>query len=186
MSKPATLLENLCRHALSHGFRALGVEYKGGHEWVSLRKGDTAIGIANFASSGSDAKELRENLAAARKKPVRCAIDGEVWILTVAAYDSFGEEAYSVEIDPAPSPDPAVAPRFTTKQGQYLAFIYNYSKIHGRAPSELDLQGYFQTTPPTIHDMIKMLELRGFIKRTPGQARSIQVLVRPEHLPTLG
>jgi DNA-binding MarR family transcriptional regulator len=69
--------------------------------------------------------------------------------------------------------------------GQYLAFIYNYSKIHGRVPAESDLQRYFQTTPPSVHQMIKTLELRGFIERTPGQARSIRLLVRPEHLPTL-
>ena len=52
--------------------------------------------------------------------------------------------------------------------------------------AETDLQRYFQTTPPTVHDMIKMLELRGFIERTPGQARSIRLLVRPDDLPVLG
>ena len=25
-------------------------------------------------------------------------------------------------------------PRYTEKQGQYLAFIYYYAKIHGRSP----------------------------------------------------
>jgi repressor LexA len=35
---------------------------------------------------------------------------------------------------------PAHAP-YTEKQGQYLAFIYYYTKIHGRSPSESDLQG---------------------------------------------
>ena len=139
-----------------------------------------------FASSSPDAKELRENLYAARKKPVRTAIGGRVWILTVGVYDSFGEAAFLVRIDPAPKLDPSVAPPFTKKQGQYLAFIYNYSKIHGRAPAESDLQGYFQTTPPSVHQMIKTLELSGFIERTPGQARSIRLLVRPDHLPTLG
>ena len=34
--------------------------------------------------------------------------------------------------------------------------------------------------------MIKTLELGGFIERTPGQARSIRLSVRPEHLPVLG
>ena len=36
----------------------------------------------------------------------------------------------------------------TDKQGQYLAFIYYYTKIHGRPPSEADLQGYFGVSPP--------------------------------------
>jgi len=33
--------------------------------------------------------------------------------------------------------------------------------------------------------MIKTLELNGLIERTPGQARSIRLLVLPEHLPAL-
>jgi hypothetical protein len=101
----------------------------------------------------------------------------------VSVYDSFGEDAFRVRIDPAAKLDPRVAPPFTKKQGHYLAFIYNYSKIHGRALAEMNLQQYFQTPPPSVHQMIKTLELSGFIERTAGQARSIPLLVRPEHLP---
>lgn len=186
MSKPKTLLEELCEHALSCGAQSIEVEYKDGREQVFALKGGIALNTANFASRSPDARELRENLYAARKKPARTAIGGEVWILKVDVYDSFGEDAFRVRIDPAPKLDPSVSPPFTKKQGQYLAFIYNYSKIHGRAPAESDLQRYFQTTPPAVHQMIKTLELGGFIERTPGQARSIRLLVRPEHLPTLG
>ncbi len=75
--------------------------------------------------------------------------------------------------------------RFTEKQGQYLAFIYNYSKIHGRPPAEADLERYFKTTPPTIHQMILKLERNGLITRVPGQARSIRLLIQPEELPVL-
>ena len=42
----------------------------------------------------------------------------------------------------------AVKARYTRTQGQYLAFIYYYSKIHGRPPAEADIQRYFKTTPP--------------------------------------
>jgi hypothetical protein len=185
MSKPKTLLEDLCQHALSCGAQSIEVAHKDHLEWVFAHKGETAFATANFPSSSRDAKELRANLDAARKRPVRTAIGGEVWILRVEVYDSFGEEAFRVHIDPAPKLDPSVAPPFTDKQGQYLAFIYNYSKIHGRAPAESDLQRYFQTTPPSVHQMIKTLELRGFVARTPGQARSMRLLVRPEHLPML-
>jgi hypothetical protein len=76
MGKPVTLLEGLCGHALSFGAEALNVEYKDGREWVSMMKGGTGISIANYASSSADAKELHENLYAARKKPLRTAIDG--------------------------------------------------------------------------------------------------------------
>ena len=186
MGKPKTLLEDLCVHALSCGADSLEVKYENGRQWVFASKGDTSFSTANYRSSSRNAKQLRENLYAARKKPVRTAIGGQVWILKVEVHQSFDEDAFRVRIDPAAKLNPSVAPPFTKKQGQYLAFIYNYSKIHGRAPAEMDLQQYIQTTPPSVHQMIKTLELSGFIERTPGQARSIRLLVRPEHLPTLG
>jgi len=185
MGKPATLLEGLCGHALSFDAEGLDVENKDGCEWVYMMKGGTGIGIANYDSSSADARELRENLDAARKRPVRAAIGGRVWILKVRVYDSFGDRAFEVTFHPAPALDPAVAPPFTKKQGQYLAFIYNYSKIHRKAPAELDFQRHFGVSPPTVHQMIQTLELKRFIARTPGQARSIRLLVPPEHLPRL-
>ena len=186
MGKPVTLLEGLCGHALSLGAQSIGVEYKDRREWVFAYRSGAGIGIANYASSGADAKELRGNLAAAAKKPVRTVLGGQVFILRVRAFDSFGEEAFEVTIDPAPKLDPSVAPSFTAKQGQYLAFIHNYIKIHREAPSESDLERYFRVSPPSIHAMIKTLERNGLIERKPGQARSIRLLVRPEHLPGIG
>jgi hypothetical protein len=185
MGKPTTLLEGLCGHALSFGAEALEVEYKDGRDRVVMKTGALAVGIASYKSSSADAKELRENLCAARKKPVRTAVNGQVWILKVRVYDNFGEDAFEVKIEPAPKLDPAALPPFTKKQGQYLAFIYNYAKIHRQAPSELDFQRHFQVTAPSIHQMILTLELKRFIERTPGQARSIRLLVAPEHLPLL-
>lgn len=185
MGRPATLLEGLCAHALSLGAQSIEVEYKDSREWVFAQRGGTGISIANFASSSADGKELRGNLYAAAKKPVRTVIDGQVYILKVRVFDSFGEDAFEVSIDPAPKLDPSMAPRFTAKQGQFLAFIYNYTKIHGQAPAELDLERYFQVSAPAIHDMIKTLERNGLIEKTPGQARSIRLLVQPKHLPKL-
>ena len=74
---------------------------------------------------------------------------------------------------------------YTAKQGQYLAFIHYYFKIHGRAPSEADMQQYFRVSPPSVHQMVLTLERRGLITRTPGQARSIGLLIPREHLPDL-
>jgi hypothetical protein len=185
MGKPATLLEGLCGHALSLGAQSISVEYKDHREWVFADRGGIGVGIANYASSSPDAKELRENLYAATKKPVRTVLGGQVCILRVRVFDSFGEDAFEVTIEPAPKLDPSVPPAFTAKQGQYLAFIYNYTKIHGKAPAETDLERYFRVSPPSIHEMIKTLQRNGLIERTPGQARSIRLLVRPEHLPRL-
>ena len=186
MGKPTTLLEGLCSHARLLGAQSIDVEYKDGREWVIANKGSIGIAIANYKSSSADAKELRGNLYAAAKKPTRTVIGGQVCILKVRVFESFGEDAFEVTIDPAPKLDPSVAPSFTAKQGQYLAFIYNYTKIHGQAPAESDLERYFRVSPPAIHDMIKTLERNGLIGRTPGQARSIRLLVRTEHLPRLG
>ena len=74
---------------------------------------------------------------------------------------------------------------YTATQGQYLAFIYYYTKIHGRSPSEADMQGYFQVSPPSVHQMVLGLERRGFIGRTPGQGRSLKLLLPREQLPEL-
>jgi len=41
--------------------------------------------------------------------------------------------------------------KYTTKQGQYLAFIHYYTKIHGYPPAEADLGRYFKVTPPAVH-----------------------------------
>ena len=73
----------------------------------------------------------------------------------------------------------------TERQGQYLAFIYYYTKINRRAPAEADIQRYFSVSAPSVHQMILNLEAAGFVERTAGQARSIRVLVPPNQLPSL-
>ena len=83
-----------------------------------------------------------------------------------------------VSIRPAP-------PVFTEKQGQYMAFIYAYSRVLGRPPAEADMQRKFEVTAPSVHQMVLTLEREGFIRRAPGAARSIEVLLAPELLPVL-
>lgn len=82
------------------------------------------------------------------------------------------------------SPSPS-QPRFTPKQGQYLAFIYAYTRVLGRPPAEADLQRHFRVSPPTVHQMLLTLERRGLIRRQPGVARSIELLIDPDSLPVL-
>ena len=74
---------------------------------------------------------------------------------------------------------------FTQKQGQYLAFIYAYTRLNRRPPAEIDMQRYFQVSPPSVHQMVLTLEREGFIRRQPGVARSIEMLVDPQCLPVL-
>ncbi len=74
---------------------------------------------------------------------------------------------------------------FTERQGQYLAFICAYSRMFRRPPAETDMQRHFRVSPPSVHQMVLTLERAGLIRRQPGVARSIELLVAPEDLPIL-
>jgi DNA-binding MarR family transcriptional regulator len=76
-------------------------------------------------------------------------------------------------------------PRFTLKQGQYLAFIHAYRRLLGRSPAEADMHVFFRVTPPAVHQMVLSLEKAGLITRTPGKARSIELALDPADLPEL-
>ncbi len=77
------------------------------------------------------------------------------------------------------------AKAFTPKQGQYLAFIHLYTRLHRQPPAEIDMQLYFRVSPPSVHQMVLTLERTGFIRRQPRTARSIELLVDPKCLPEL-
>ena len=74
---------------------------------------------------------------------------------------------------------------YTYKQGQYLVFIYWYTKLNRRPPAELDMQEYFRTTPPSVHQMVLTLDRKGLISRIPGTPRTIRVLLDRDELPDL-
>ena len=74
---------------------------------------------------------------------------------------------------------------FTEKQGDYLAFIYAYSHMFRCAPAEADMQRHFRVSPPSVHQMVVTLERAGLIRRQPGVARSIELLIPPEQIPIL-
>jgi repressor LexA len=74
---------------------------------------------------------------------------------------------------------------YTETQGQYLAFIYYYTKIHGVPPAEADMHRYFNVSAPAVHNMVVTLEKRRLISRTPGAGRSIQLLLTRDQLPDL-
>ena len=76
-------------------------------------------------------------------------------------------------------------PSFTPKQGQYLAFIDAYTRVHRRPPAEREIQRHFGVPPASVHQMILTLERAGFIRRQPGVPRSIELLIPAEDLPVL-
>jgi hypothetical protein len=181
MGSAKTLLGDISDYAYSQGAESLAVEYDDGELVVYACVGNTAISIASFKRSSKDARELRGNLYDAAKKPANAMVRGRPVKLQVERSESFGEDVFKVT---AVSAAPAVR-RFTAKQGQYLAFLHHYSKIHRRAPSEAELQEYFRVSPPSVHNMIITLERNGLIERTPGEARSVRVLAPAESLPPL-
>lgn len=74
---------------------------------------------------------------------------------------------------------------FTPRQGQFLAFIHLYRKLHRRGPAEADLVTFFRVTPPAAHGMVVKLEELGLVTRDEGVARSVRVAIPAEALPEL-
>ncbi len=74
---------------------------------------------------------------------------------------------------------------FTDRQGQFLAFIHLYRRLHRQGPSEKEMAQYFRLTPPSVHGMIVKLDELGLIVREAGVARSVQVAVPEEEVPVL-
>ncbi len=74
---------------------------------------------------------------------------------------------------------------FTDRQGQFLAFIHLYRKLHRQSPSEKELAQYFRLSPPSVHSMIIKLDQLGLIAREAGVARSVYVVVAEDAIPDL-
>jgi repressor LexA len=81
--------------------------------------------------------------------------------------------------------EPGDIAEYTPRQGQFLAFIYYYTKLNAQPPAEADMARYFGISPPAVHQMVLTLERRGLIGRTPGQSRSIRLLLGRQALPDL-
>jgi hypothetical protein len=75
--------------------------------------------------------------------------------------------------------------QFTHRQGQFLAFIHQYWKLHRQGPAELDLVRFFRVTPPSVHSMVVKLQELGLITKKLGVARSIRIAIPTEQLPEL-
>ncbi|WED21315.1 hypothetical protein L3Q72_15140 [Vibrio sp. JC009] len=81
-------------------------------------------------------------------------------------------------------PEPPDIP-YTEKQGQYLAFIHQYTKIRGFPPAYAEMEHYFKVTAPTVNQMIKNLEKKGLIEKQPRKPRSIRVTLPDSQIPVI-
>ena len=75
--------------------------------------------------------------------------------------------------------------RFTHRQGQFLAFIHLYRRLHRQGPAELDMVQYFRVTPPSAHGMVVTLEQLRLVTREPGVPRSVRVAIPEGEVPAL-
>jgi len=73
----------------------------------------------------------------------------------------------------------------THRQGQYLAYIYYYTKVHRIPPSENEIAEFFGVEGLSAHQMILTLEAKRLLSRTPGQPRTLRVLPPRAEIPDL-
>jgi DNA-binding MarR family transcriptional regulator len=73
---------------------------------------------------------------------------------------------------------------YTLRQGQYLAFIFYYTRVNRRPPAEADIRNYFGVSSASTHQMVRVLVEKGLIKKEKGKARSMSVLIEQGQLPT--
>lgn len=76
-------------------------------------------------------------------------------------------------------------PRLTRKQGQLIAYVYYYTKVHRIPPAENEIARFLEIQGPSAHQMILRLEEKGCLSRTPGQPRTLQVLLPRKEVPDL-
>ena len=66
-------------------------------------------------------------------------------------------------------------PKPTTKQGACLRVIQEFISREGQPPTYREIGERMNATPQAVACYLKALTERGYIKRVPGQARSISV-----------
>lgn len=75
--------------------------------------------------------------------------------------------------------------RLTRKQGQLVAYVYYYTKVHRIPPSENEIAAFLGVYGPSVHQMILRLAERGCLSRIPSQPRTIKILLPKTEVPEL-
>jgi hypothetical protein len=96
--KHESIVERLATQAIRLGADFLEIEYKDGCEEVFAAKGESGTGIASIRSSSPEALMLRDELRAITKRKRRIAVGGTRYELRGHIYESFGEDAFRVEL----------------------------------------------------------------------------------------
>lgn len=113
----------------------------------------------------------------------------EVWMPLESAVETLEAAVGRLEATRPPKGSQVVpsAEGPTHRQGQFLAYIHEHIKRSpaGLAPTHAAMQRFFRLTPPSVNSMLIRLEQRGFIRRTPGVARAIEINIDPDLIPPL-
>ena len=135
---------------------------------------------------GDAAEKLRVIL---QDEPIMAETPMEAWAVMESAVEAMDAalrllESGGPETRPSAAPIPGGP---TRQQGQFLAFIREYMMRNaaGIAPRHADFQKFFNLTPPSVNSMLIRLEQRGFIRRVPGMARAIELIISPDCIPPL-
>lgn len=157
---------------------------------------DTEIENDNrqLRQANTEARKLLGGVAAKLRailqdEPIMAETPMEAWAVMDSAAEAIGAALRRLE-SAAFAKRPSAAPipgGPTRQQGQFLAFIREFMMRNhaGVAPSHAEFQRFFNLTPPSVNSMLVRLEQRGFIRRIPGQARAIELTVKPEWIPPL-
>lgn len=84
--------------AIGLGAEAVDIEYSGGFEEVFASKQRVGYGIGRLRSSSSEAVILREELQHLARRKRRLTVGTEEYELRARVYQSFGEDAFRVDI----------------------------------------------------------------------------------------
>jgi hypothetical protein len=96
-----SVLERFAVQAIAGGAKTMKIEYDEGYEEVYACQGGVGVSIGcRIPSSSEEAKSLRAELYAMRKRPRRIDLDGRTYELRCRTYDSFGEDAFEVKFRP--------------------------------------------------------------------------------------
>lgn len=93
-----SIIARLVAEAIRLGADFLEVEYKDGYEEVVAGQGSVGYGIARFRSSSPEAVALREELRHIARRKWRIVVDGSQYELRGKVYESFGEDAFRVQL----------------------------------------------------------------------------------------
>lgn len=74
-------------------------------------------------------------------------------------------------------------PPFTPTQARYLSFIHAYTEGFGVPPSEAEIASAMKVQPPSVSGMLKTMVKKGLVQKTPGEARSIEILIDSQEIP---